>query len=67
MLLAAEEAEVVVSKPNIGLNIEVAKPQTFNGETEKVLGFLMACRLYIRMRIRKAVVEEQIQCVLSYI
>jgi len=28
---------------------------------EKVLGFLIACRLHIRMRIRDAAVEEQLQ------
>jgi len=40
---------------------EVAKPQVFDGIPSKVLGFVMACRLYIRMKIRGIVVEEQIQ------
>jgi len=30
----------------------------FNGEAGKVLGFLMVCRLYIRMRIRESTIEE---------
>jgi len=39
----------------------VVKPPTFNGEVGKVSGFLTAYKLYIRMRIRDAAVEEQIQ------
>ena len=31
-----------------------------------MLGFLIACRLYIRMRMRDAIVKEQIQWILSY-
>jgi len=40
-------------------NIKVAKPQIFNGESEKVSKFLIAYKLYIRMRMRNIVVEEQ--------
>ena len=32
----------------------------------KVLGFIMACRLYIRIRIRNVSVEKQIQWVCIY-
>jgi len=32
-----------------------------NGEEERVSGFLIACKLYIKMRIRKVAAEEQIQ------
>ena len=42
---------VVVSQPNIRSNVEVAKLQIFNGKASKVSGFLMAYRLYIRIRI----------------
>ena len=58
---------VAVSQPSIGSNIKVAKLQMFDMEAEKILGFLMVCRLYIRMKIRNILVEEQVQWVLSYI
>ena len=41
--------------------MEVAKLLIFNGEAEKVGGFITTCRLYLRMKIREAIVEEQIQ------
>jgi len=52
---------------NTGFNMEVAKPPVFNGEAGRVGGFIMACRLYLRMKMREAMVEEQIQWILSYI
>ena len=57
----------MVSRPNTRSNVEVAKPQTFNGKAEKVSEFLTACRLYIRIRMREVIIEEQIQWVLSYV
>ena len=46
--------------------MEVAKPAIFNGEVAKVGGFITACRLFVRMKLRGATVEEQVQWVLSY-
>jgi len=51
----------------MGPQMEVAKPAIFNGEAGRVRGFVIACKLYLRMKMRKATVEEQMQWVLSYI
>ena len=47
--------------------MKVAKPAIFNGEAGRVGGFIMACRLYIKMRLRGNTVEEQVQWVLTYV
>ena len=51
---------------NSGPHMEVAKPAIFNGEAGKVGGFITTCRLFLRMKLRGATVEEQVQWVLSY-
>ena len=40
--------------------MEVAKPAIFNGEVERVGGFIIACRLYLRIKMKEAMVEEQV-------
>jgi len=52
---------------NIAAATKVEKPQTFDGTPSKVSGFVGACKLYIRMRLRELAVEEQIQWILSYV
>jgi len=63
----AEEEEQAAPEVNRGYQMEVAKQAIFSGEAEKVGGFITACRLYLRMKIREATVEEQVQWVLSYV
>ena len=50
-----------------GPKVEVAMPAIFNGEMGKVGGFVTACRLYLRMKMREATVEEQVFWVLSHV
>ena len=47
--------------------MEVAKLAIFNGKAGRVGGFITACRLYIKMKLRENMVEEQVQWVLTYV
>jgi len=38
-----------------------------NKTSSKISGFMTACKLYIRIKIRGVAVEKQIQWILSYI
>ena len=52
---------------NTGSHMEVAKPAIFSGEAGKVGGFITACRLYVKMRLRGNTAEEQVQWALTYV
>ena len=52
---------------NMRPHIEVAKPAIFNGEAGKVRGFVTVCRLYLRMKMREVMVEEQVFWILSHV
>ena len=51
----------------LGSHMEMAKPAIFNEEAEKVGGFVIACRSYLKMKMRERTVEEQVIWVLSYV
>jgi len=55
------------SRGGEGAHKEVAKLPVFSEEVGKVLGFITACKLYIKARMLEATVEEQVQWVLSFV
>ena len=50
-----------------GPKVEVAMPAIFNREVGKVGGFVTTYRLYLRMKMREAMVEEQVFWVLLHV
>ena len=60
-LLAGGVGKQVGREEERGGGVEVAKPQIFDGTLAKVGGFIAACKLYIRMRLREESVEGQVQ------
>ena len=69
LLAAAGEAATggATTGSNSGPHMEVAKLAIFNGEAGKVGGFITVCRLFLRMKLKGATVEKQVQWVLSYV
>ena len=66
-LMAGGQGGRETAPREIARGAEVVKLQIFNGTTARVAGFITACKLYIRMRMREEMVEEQIQWILSYV
>jgi len=56
-----ERTERVKEESNIGSNIKMAKPPMFNRDTSRIGGFITACRLYLRMKMKGVTVKEKIQ------
>ena len=56
--LLAQAGGAGAERGAMGPQMEVAKPAIFNGEVGRVGGFIAACRLYIKMKLRGNTVEE---------
>jgi len=52
--------EKATPRPRYGFQLKISKLPLFNKDPEKVVGFVTAYKLYIRMRMREEMVEEQI-------
>ena len=61
LLAEGAEGEAVPREVGRGGEGEVAKLQIFDGTSLKVAGFIMVCKLYIRIRMREELVEGQVQ------
>ena len=56
--LLTATGERVIEEPNTRSNIEVAKLPVFSREVEKIEGFIIAYRLYLKIKIRSMTMEE---------
>jgi len=50
-----------------GSQVEVARPQVFNGKMEEVSAFINVARIYIRMKMTDEAAMTQVAWVLSYV
>ena len=66
-LIKLRREKEMVFRPNTRSNVEVAPLQTFNKNIEKIRDFVTVCKLFLRIKIRKATIEEQVQWMLTYI
>ena len=66
MLTAQVEGRAERGGGEVAMSTEVAKPQVFDRTSSKVLGFVMAYKLYVKIKLREIALEEQIKWVLSY-
>jgi len=66
-LMAGGQGGRETAPREIARGAEVVKLQIFDGTAARVAGFITACKLYIRMRMREEMVEGQIQWILLYV
>jgi len=66
-VLVGVEEEREEGKKSRERQVKMIRLLLFNREASQVAGFVIACKLYIRMRIRKKEVKEQVQWVLIYV
>ena len=52
--------EKVALRPKYRFQPEIAEPLLFDGDLGKVVDFVIVCKLYIQMRMKVKLVEEQI-------
>lgn len=50
-----------------GFQVEIAIPSLFDREARKVGEFIIVCKLYLKIKIRKTTVKEYVQWVLMYV
>ena len=60
LLAVTGEGGEITKGPSTRFNIKMVKLLVFNREAEKVGDFIIACKLYLKMKIRKTIVEKQI-------
>jgi len=58
--IVALTVQIRGSMGRAAVGMEVARPPTFDGTSLKVSEFITACKLYIKIKMREAAVEELI-------
>ena len=58
--IVALTVQIRGSVGRVAASTEVTRPQMFDGTSLKTSGFVTACKLYIKMKMREVAVEEQI-------
>ena len=59
-LLAVTKEEEATERSNVEPNVKVAKPLIFSGEARNIAEFITACKLFLKMKMRRVTVEAQI-------